>query len=160
MRRSVAAALFAFLLFALAGRLLAQDPGLGTWKLNVAKSKYNPGPPPQSMTRTVEAQGDKVKYTYEGVASDGSAISYTFTVAYDGKDYPINVTSGSVLGGADSLSVKKLSSRSYEATLKKGGEPVAISQVKYSPDGKVTTMTQTSPVGKGSIKNLIVYEKQ
>ena len=160
MQRSVAAALFAILLFALAGHLLAQNQAVGTWKLNVAKSKYNPGPAPQSMTRTVEAQGDNVKYTFEGVASDGSAVSYTLTVAFDGKDYPITVINGSAPGGADSISSKKLSSRSYEATFKKGGEPVFISRVEISADGKVKTITQTSPPGKGSVKNLIVYEKQ
>jgi len=56
---------------------------LGKWKLNVEKSKYVPGPGPKSMTRTVEAEGDEVKFTYEGVAADRSAISYTFAVAYD-----------------------------------------------------------------------------
>src|SRR5262245_41254547 len=69
----------------------AQDrPGLGKWKLNVEESKYSPGPAPKSMTRTTEADGDKVKFTYEGVAANGSAVSYTFTLAYDGKDYPIS----------------------------------------------------------------------
>ena len=44
---------------------------------------------PKSLTRTVEADGDRVKFTYEGVAANGNAISYTFSVVYDGKDYPI-----------------------------------------------------------------------
>jgi len=39
------------------GSLYAQsNPLVGTWKLNVAKSKFDPGPGPKSMTRTVEAQ--------------------------------------------------------------------------------------------------------
>ena len=34
-----------------AGSLLfAADASLGTWKLNVAKSKYSPGPAPKSAT--------------------------------------------------------------------------------------------------------------
>jgi hypothetical protein len=33
--------------------VLAQgNPFVGTWKLNLPSSKYNPGPPPQSQTRT------------------------------------------------------------------------------------------------------------
>ena len=37
----------------------AQDnPLVGTWKLDVTKSKFDPGPAPKSLTRTVEAQGD------------------------------------------------------------------------------------------------------
>ena len=30
-------------------------PGIGTWKLNVAKSKYSPGPAPKSATVTFSA---------------------------------------------------------------------------------------------------------
>jgi len=39
----------------------ASDPRIGTWKLNVAKSKYSPGPAPQSLTVKVEpsAQGGR-----------------------------------------------------------------------------------------------------
>jgi len=35
----------------------SSDPVLGTWKLNLAKSKYNPGPPPKSNTTSIEALG-------------------------------------------------------------------------------------------------------
>ena len=31
-----------------------KDPFVGTWRLNIAKSKYSPGPPPKSQ---VEADG-------------------------------------------------------------------------------------------------------
>jgi hypothetical protein len=157
MKRMLAFVVLAVLISATASRLLAQDPGLGTWKVNVAKSKYTPGPAPKSTTRTLEAQGDQVKYTFAGVAGDGSAISYGFTVAYDGKDYPIT---GSAPGGGDTISIKKLSPTSYEATMKKAGEPVLVSKVTVSADGKVTTVNQTSPHGKGSISNTVVYEKQ
>jgi len=157
MKRYVAVASFALLMFAVAASLFAQNPALGTWKLNVAKSKYNPGPAPKSMTRTLEAQGDKIKHTYQGVAADGSAISYSFTAAYDGKDYPIT---GSAPGGADSLSITQPSPGTYEAILKKGGEVVLLSHAKISADGKVTTFNQNSPSGKGSVNNIIVYEKQ
>ena len=29
----------------------ADDPLMGTWKLNLAKSKFQPGPPPKSIVR-------------------------------------------------------------------------------------------------------------
>ncbi len=35
----------------------ASDPRIGTWKLNVTKSKYSPGPAPQSLTVKVEPSG-------------------------------------------------------------------------------------------------------
>jgi hypothetical protein len=50
-------------------QIIAQtNPLLGTWKLDVAKSKYTGTPMPKEMTRTVEADGDSVKYTYAGTA--------------------------------------------------------------------------------------------
>ena len=45
------------------------NPLVGTWKLNVAKSKFDPGPAPKSLTRTVVAQGDGVKYTFDGIGA-------------------------------------------------------------------------------------------
>src|ERR1700720_1626003 len=81
------------MLAAMASIQVAQaNPLLGTWKLNTAKSKYTGTPMPKEMTRTVEADGDSVKYTYAGTAADGSSISYGFTVKYDGKDYPMTGT--------------------------------------------------------------------
>ena len=157
MKRILAFAAMTVLLCATASLLLAQNTMLGTWKLNVAKSKYAPGPAPKSMTRTVESEGDKVKYTFAGVAADGSPVSYSFTVAYDGKDYPIT---GPAPSGADTVSGKQSSPGSLESTFKKSGQPVFISKVKVSPDGKVTTITQTSAPGTGSINNTLVYEKQ
>ena len=109
------------------------------------------------MTRTVESAGDQVKYTFVGVAADGSPVSYTLTVAFDGKDHPIT---GPGPGGADAISAKQSGPRSTEATFKKSGQPVLISKVRVSADGKVTTITQTSAPGAGSVNNTLVYEKQ
>src|ERR1700733_4923072 len=118
--------------------LRAQDnPLVGTWKLNVAKSKFVPGPAPTSLTRTVEAQGDGVKYTFDGVAADGKPISYSFSVQFDGKDNPIN---GSTPSGADTVSAKRIDSNHYVATQKKGGKVLVTSKVAVSKDGKVTTV--------------------
>jgi hypothetical protein len=66
--------------------LLAQDsPFIGTWKLNVEKSKSDGTPLAKSLTRTITADGSGLKYSYDGVAADGSAISYSFSGNFDGK---------------------------------------------------------------------------
>src|SRR6267378_6408747 len=157
MKRTLAFAAIAVFGFATASHLRAQNPTLGTWKANIAKSKYTPGPAPKSMTRTVASEGDKVKYTFEGVAADGSPVSYSFTVTYDGKDYPIT---GPAPSGADTVSGKQTSPGSLESTFKKSGQPVLISKVKVSADGKVTTITQTSAPGTRPVNNTVIYEKQ
>ena len=61
------------------------DNSLGTWKLNVSKSKYSPGPlPVKSLTTTREAAGDGVKVTTTGERSDGTAVNSTYTAKFDG----------------------------------------------------------------------------
>jgi hypothetical protein len=63
MKRLLATAIV--VLAVVSGSLFAQsNPLVGIWKLNVEKSKYNPGPAPKSLTRTVEPNGDGVKDTF------------------------------------------------------------------------------------------------
>ena len=48
-----------------------KDLGMGTWKLNLAKSKYQPGPPPKSLVVTFEPAGKGVKTTSDFVNAEG-----------------------------------------------------------------------------------------
>jgi hypothetical protein len=130
------------------------NPLLGTWKLNVAKSKYTGTPMPKEMTRTVDADGDSVKYTYAGTAADGSPVSYGFTVKYDGKDYPMT---GTAPGGIDMIAIKRINANTYEATQKKAGKVAAHTTVEISTDGKVATITSK---GTDSTSYVAVYDKQ
>jgi hypothetical protein len=137
----------------------AQDsPLVGTWKLDVTKSKFDPGPAPKSLTRTVEAQADGVKYTFEGVAADGSPLAYGFSVQFNGTDNPV---SGSIPSGADTISAKRVDSNHYVATLKKGGKVIGTSKVMVSNDGKVTTVDSTGTTAAGvKTHDVQVYDKQ
>ena len=136
-------------------QVIAQaSPVFGTWKLDVAKSKYTGTPTPKDMTRTVEADGDSVKYTYLGTAADGSPISYGFTVKYDGKDYPMT---GSAPGGVDTTAIKRINANTYEATQKKAGKVAANTKVEVSKDGKVATIISK---GTDSTSYVAVYDKQ
>jgi len=134
------------------------NPLVGTWKLNVTKSKFDPGPAPKSMTRTVEAQGDGVKYTFDGVSADGKPVAYGFSVQFDGKDNPI---SGSIPSGADTISAKRTDSSHFAATLKKGGKVVGTSNVTVSADGKVTTVETNGTTSTGAKSHDVqVFDKQ
>jgi hypothetical protein len=150
-------------IFALAAVLcapaFAQNNSLvGTWKLGVTKSKFDPGPAPKSLTRTVEAQGDGVKYTFDGVAADGNPIAYGFSVQFDGKDNPI---SGSIPSGADTISAKRTDSNHFVAILKKGDKVIGTSKVTISMDGKVTTVDATGTTATGAkTHDVQVYDKQ
>jgi hypothetical protein len=57
MKRLVLILTIAVLPSIVSGISLAQsNPFIGTWKLNTVKSRYSPGPGPQSVTRTFEAK--------------------------------------------------------------------------------------------------------
>ena len=131
----------------------AQDnPLVGTWKLDVTKSKFDPGPAPKNLTRTVASQADGVKYTFDGVAADGNPMAYGFSVQFNGTDNPI---SGSMPSGADTISAKRVDSNHYVATLKKGDK------VMVSKDGKVTTVDSTGTSAAGvKTHDVQVYDKQ
>src|SRR5262245_3506737 len=64
------------------------DPIVGTWELNVAKSKYSLGPAPKSEMRTYVVAGQDIKATSKGVDSAGKPTIGEWIVNYDGKDRP------------------------------------------------------------------------
>ena len=100
----------------------ASNPRLGTWKLNVEKSKYHPGPAPQSTTMKIEAAGEGEKATTEGVNAAGTATRTEYTAQYDGKDSPITGSQN-----ADTVALKRLDARTIERTDKKGEKVVVTS---------------------------------
>jgi hypothetical protein len=134
------------------------NPLVGTWTLNLEKSKFDPGPGPKSLTRTIVAEGDGVKYGFQGVSADGKPIAYGFSVTFDGKDNPIT---GSMPTGADTIAGKRTGPNTFEATLKKGGKVIGTSKVEVSKDGKVTTVEShgTNPEGK-PVHDKQVFDKQ
>ena len=131
------------------------DPGIGTWKLNLAKSKYKPGPPPQSLVVKFEPAGKGVKTTSEFVNAQGEKTSSVYTAYYDGKDYPIT---GSKI--VDTVALKKLGGGKIERVDKKGGKLVQTFVRSVSADGKTMTITHkgTNPKGE-SFDNVLVLEK-
>ena len=134
------------------------NPLVGTWKLDVTKSKFDPGTAPKSLTRTVEAQGEGVKYTFDGLSGDGKPLAYSFAVKFDGKDNPIM---GSMPSGADTISAKRIDSNNFEATLKKGGKVIGTPKVTVSKDGMVTTVESKGTNAAGvKTHDVQVYDKQ
>ena len=134
----------------------AADNQVGTWKLNVAKSKYSPGPAPKDGTLTVESEPNGLKITIHGTDAEGKAVHMEFAPKYDGKDVP---TTGML--GADTISMKKIDDYTVESVSKKGGKPLVTTRSVVSKDGKTRTSTQKGMNAKGEkVNNTIVYDKQ
>jgi hypothetical protein len=151
------APIFVLAAVACAPAFAQNNPAVGTWKLNVEKSTYTPGPAPKSLTRTLEAKGDNVKYSFEGVSAEGTSVAYSFTVAYDGKESAIT---GSMPGGADTISIKRIDANNFETTLKKAGKVIGTAKSEISQDGKVTTVTAQGTNADGlAMTSSAVYDK-
>ncbi|MCI0388046.1 MAG: hypothetical protein MOB07_04665 [Acidobacteria bacterium] len=132
------------------------DPVIGTWKLNLAKSKFSPGPPPKSLTQTFEAVGQGYKVSSKGTDAEGKPIDTQFTANLDGKDYPIP---GSPIW--DAISLKRINAYKVEFALKKAGKVVSTGTSVISKDGKTRTVTTKGVNAKGEkTSGTSVYEKQ
>jgi hypothetical protein len=134
----------------------ASDPRIGTWKLNAAKSKFNPGPAPQSLTVKVEPSGKGEKVTAETVSADGTRTTTVYTAAFDGKDYPLT---GSPT--ADMVSLKRIDARTTDRTDKKGDKVATSLRRVVSQDGKTMTVTTKGTDAQGqAVNNVIIFDKQ
>ena len=134
----------------------AGDPRSGTWKLNVSKSKFDPGPPLQSVIVKVEPAGNGEKVVNEVVGPDGKPTKTGYTADFDGKDVPLT---GSTT--ADTTSIKRIDAHTTDRTDKKDGKVVMTLRRVVAADGKTMTITTkgTTADGKPS-NNVLVFEKQ
>jgi len=135
---------------------LAADNWLGTWKLDAAKSKYNPGPAPKSQTLKFEATEDGIKLTSDGVNSEGKATHGGYVSKFDGKDVPWEGNPD-----ADTASAKKINDNSYENIWKKDGKTTISAKVVVSNKGKTLTVTHVGTDSNGrTVNNTAVYVRQ
>ena len=167
MRRLVAISIPVVFSVVCAGLLAENSSVIGRWKLNVAKSKFTPGSGPKNATLTIEVQGVSMKTSYEESEADDSRGAYEYTATYDdGKDYPISGSGRSswrddLLGGAETITIRRSGSNSFGAQFKKSGQVVMTSRTVASKDGKVLTMTANGADAKGQPVTLVtVWDKQ
>src|SRR5215510_5153424 len=132
------------------------DPIIGTWKLNLAKSKFSPGPSPKSNTLTYEAVGQGVKVTNKLTDAEGKQLDIQGTANYDGKDYPVTGNPD-----WDTIARKRIDAYTMETTRKKAGKVVSTATSVVSKDGKTRTVTEKGVNAKGeNFSNTLVFEKQ
>ena len=128
---------------------------IGTWHLNVTKSKYSPGPAPKSQVLTIEAAGAGEKVTSEMVSATGAKTVSVYTANYDGKPYPIT---GSET--ADMVTLKRVDANTSERTDSKAGKTVQTFVRVVSKDGKTMTVTIKGTNAQGqAVNNVVVFEK-
>ena len=133
----------------------AENPNMGTWKLDEAKS-HIPAGFMKNSTVVYAADGDNVKVTTDGTDRDGKPMHTEWTGKFDGKDYPL---SGDPT--ADSRSYRKLNERVLLLVNKKDGKAVTSGRIIVSADGKTRTLKVSGTDSSGKkVSSEAVYEKQ
>jgi hypothetical protein len=134
----------------------AADAVIGTWKLNVAKSTFSPGPALKSQTRTYAESAQGILLTIKTVAADGKESTTSLTFKDDGKPYP---SSGSP--DFDTVSVKRTDALTVHSTQMKAGVNVGTGVRSVSKDGKTLTFSQKGThVDGAKYDDVLMYDRQ
>ena len=149
-----------FLVVAAAVALLAgqtQNPQIGTWKMNIARSTFSSGTGFKSATSKIEDVNGGARHTVDSVYADGTSRRYEYTTRYDGKDAP--VVGNSPWG--DTTALTRVDANTTRTMYKKNGKVTVIQISIVSSDGKTRTVTTkgTNPMGQ-AVDNVSVYDRQ
>jgi hypothetical protein len=136
------------------------DPMIGTWQLNLAKSKFSPGPPPKSITHTLQQDGENRKFRSTGVNAEGNPLVLETMHIYDGMPHP-STGSPTLLALFDASAYTRVDANTIILSRLKAGKLVQVETVVVSPDGKTWTATRMGIDANGRrINDIAVYDKQ
>ena len=134
----------------------ADDPLHGTWQLNVAKSHFEPGPPPKGQLRTYRIVGDTERLTARGVSAEKKPTLVQYEARYDGKDYAITGSTG-----GDRISLARIDALTTQSTQKRDGKPAIITTRKVSSDGKTLMVTAKGTTAEGQkLDSVLHFDKR
>ena len=130
----------------------AQDLQLGVWQVDLQKSRYYPGPPPVSETRTFTREQDGVKGTVVRKLADGREERIEYRADYD-MEYPVSGTDA-----YDAVKFKRIDAYTSDAVLSHAGRVFGMARRVISSDGRTMTITfrQEDP---SLVRNVVVYRK-
>jgi hypothetical protein len=135
---------------------LAADAVVGTWKLNLAKSTFSPGPAPKSQTRVYSESAQGTTVMVKTTTADGKDSSTTLTYKEDGKSYPASGTPD-----FDMVSVTRVDAFVTHSTQMKAGATVGTAVRTVSKDGKTLTFAQKITHADGvKFNDVSVYDRQ
>jgi len=136
-----------------------QDTWVGNWKLNLAKSKFEPAnlaPKSQDIKQEAVAGGG-VKSTVDGVDAQGKRIHTELTTMFDGKP-------SEVKGAPDANTTrvyKRIDNRTYEYVQSVSGKPTTTVRSVVAADGKTRTVTTSGKNAQGqTVNNVAFFDRQ
>lgn len=146
----------AFVLLGFLTMLSAQDdPMMGTWKLNAAKSKLPPERQ-RNIVRLHEPIPGGIRVSWEGIDKDGKPTRWGFEAKFDGKEYPSTGESS-----WDTLTLERPDRYTIVGRSKKDGRVAVELRWEVSQDGQTLTRRQqrfSPPEQAGT--SIEIFEKQ
>jgi hypothetical protein len=138
--------------------VFAQSKALvGSWTLDPAKSRFDPGPIPyKSMTLNFSATDRGLKNEFAGVDAEGRPIKGAYMIVTDGKDYPVTGIST-----YDTSSYTPVGDNTTVYVRQKFGATVVVGSRVLSKDGKTLTYSEKTvdDLGRDKGKALLVFRK-
>src|SRR6202521_1796178 len=157
MYKNLLALFFAVLMPFLAASQTPRDPLIGVWKLNVAKSKFDPGPPRQSETVTIERYGENgLKTTADVIDAHGKNFVIVSQGLVDGQEFKVEGDDN-----ADTYAMTRIDANTIDRTSRKAGKETIVLRRSVSEDGKTQTVTTRGTTVDGRpLRNILVFERQ
>jgi hypothetical protein len=132
-----------------------QDLLVGVWQLDVAKSRYTPGPPPRNETRTYVRDKEGLKGTIQRRRGDGREEVIEYRADFD-HEYPVMGTAA-----YDTIKLKRIDARTAEAVLSHAGRVFGTARRVISDDGRTMTISFRQEDRSGNLQNNVaIYRKQ
>lgn len=157
----VSALLVAFVAVSAPSVVFAQTPQAltrwaGIWSLNLAKSKYEPGPAPQRSTLRMEVSEGGLKTVNDTVVQAGTPTFTEVLAKFDGTDREVtNVATPTT------RVYKWVNDTTQEWVTKVMGRATTTTRAVMSADGKVLTLTTTGMNAAGTrVNNVQIFERQ
>ena len=127
---------------------------LGTWRLNVAKSRYSPGPPMREETRVYTRSPEGVQGVVTRTHADGHVERFEYNANFGGE----RMVTGNP--DYDAVLLRKIDEFTSASTLTHAGSVYGVGRRVISPDGKTMTLTFDRVNADKPVHNVAVYEKQ
>jgi hypothetical protein len=153
------AALAAGLLLFMGQSAVAQNQLFtGSWKADIAKSRYQPGAAPRSEILRFEPVGDGFKLSLDGVNQQGRYHSEA-TGKFDGVDVPVMATPARP--ASFTYAFTRIDDHTWDIVIKVNGERRISVHNVVSDDGKTMTSVSNAVTNQGKLASeIVLYEKQ
>ena len=133
---------------AFANSLPVRNSAVGTWKLDLSKSRFGNMTAPKFEQMVITTDDvDYLKWNLKGVMPDGKTFVEFYDGPIDGKDHKI-----ALINGSSVAAYSRTAAGVQWITKDKNGSVIESGAGVLSPDGKTLTLkgTMTTPSGKGN----------